>query len=265
MKTRRAITGLALVMTLSFAVAGCNNATDHADADAMAPTADALDSFADAIRKLNMEPFKVNSKTGLDGVEFSGAVDPTAKNVSMTMFTDIGEQGMTVNFVQLGSAVYVRLAGEVELYSGTRMPTLPDNWMHIDASKVEEGSTLSSMVGGDPAGVNDIVKAATDVKRNGKLDFTGTFDITTSPGTRGDLFRRFGEKAKNVPFNAKVDDHGRLTYVFINLSAIDSGFIGGITATYSDFGVPAAVEKPATDQAVEAPAVVVKAFAETYN
>ncbi|MGC4857161.1 hypothetical protein ACLQ24_28285 [Micromonospora sp. DT4] len=213
-----------------------------------------------------METFKVNSKTGLDGVEFSGLVDPSAKKVSMTMFTDIGDQGMTVNLVQLDSAVYARLAGEVELYSGTRMPALPDKWMHVDLSKVEAGSTFSKMVDGDPACVNAMIKAATDVERNGELGFTGTFDITTLPGTQGNLFKRFGEKAKTVPFNTKVDNQGRLTYLFINLSAIDSGFIGGITATYySDFGVPVTIEKPAADQAVEAPAEVVKAFAKTYN
>ncbi|MEO3775219.1 hypothetical protein [Micromonospora sp. B9E7] len=270
MRTRRsAIIGLGLVTALSFGVTGCNNATDRADTDTMAPTptsqVDALDSLADAVRKLNTETFKVNSKTGLDGVEFSGVVDPTAKKVSMRMISDLGDQGMTVDFVQQGSAVYVKLAGAVQLHSFTRLPTLPDKWMHIDASNVDEGSTFSEMVDGDPAGVNDMIKAVTDVERNGELGFTGTFDITKSPGTQGNLFRRFGEKAKAVPFNAKVDDQGRLTYVFINLSAIDSGFIGGITATYSDFGVPVTIEKPATDHTVEAPTEVVKAFAETYD
>ncbi|MEH1031460.1 hypothetical protein Q3V37_29300 [Micromonospora profundi] len=270
MRTRRsAITGLCLVIALSFGVAGCNNATDGGGADTTAPASasqvNALDSFAGAIQKLDEETFKVSRKTGPDGLEISGVVDPTAKKVSMKWISPIGDQGMTVDFVQLGSAVYVKLAGAVQLHSFTRLPALPNKWMHIDAANVDEGSTFSDMVDGDLAGVNDLIKAVTDVERNGQLGFTGTFDITKSPGTQGDLFRRYGEKAKAVPFNAKVDDQGRLTYIFINLSAIDSAFMNGITATYSDFGLPVTIEGPATDQTVEAPAEVVKAFAKAYG
>ncbi|MEU7923346.1 hypothetical protein [Micromonospora zamorensis] len=270
MKTRRsAITGVGLVIALSFGVGGCNNATERAGTDATAPTSaspvDAVDSLAGALRKLDAETFKVTSKTGLDGPEFSGVVDPAAKKVSMKMDSNIGDPDMTVDFVQLGSAVYVKLAGDVELYSGTRMPAMPSKWMHIDAVDVEKGSTFSNMVDGDPAGVNDMIKAATSVERNGELGFTGTFDITKTPGTLGTVLKKFGEKSKAVPFNAKVDHQGRLTYVFINLSAVNSGFINGITATYSDFGTPVTIEKPTTDQTVEAPAEVVKAFAKTYD
>lgn len=270
MKTRRsAITGLGLVIALSFGAAGCNNATNGAGTDATVPTSasqvNALDSLAAAVRKLNEETFKAKSGNGLGGREISGVVDPTAKKVSMKMVFPLGDRGMTVDFVQLGSAVYVKLAGAVELHSGTRMPALPDKWMHIDAANVMEGSTFSDVVDGDLAGVNDMIKAVTDIERNGELGFKGTFDITKSPGTRGEYFKRYGEKAKAVPFNAKVDDQGRLTFIFINLSAIDSGYIGGIQATYSDFGLPVNIERPATDQTVEAPAEVVKAFAETYD
>ncbi|MEW1586474.1 hypothetical protein AB0283_13635 [Micromonospora vinacea] len=269
MKTRRsAITGLCLVTALSFGVAGCNNATDAAGTDTRAPASaspvNALDSLADAIQKLNEETYKVK-ETGAGGVKISGVVDPTAKKVSMKSISPIGDQGMTVDFVQLGSAVYVKLAGDVQLHSFIHLPALPNKWMHIDASRIDEGSTFSDMVDGDLAGVNDVIKNVTDVERNGELGFTGTFDITKCPGMRGDFFKRFGEKAKAVPFDAKVDDQGRLTYIFINLSAIDSGFTGGSTATYSDFGLPVTIEKPAADQTVEAPAKVVEAFAETYD
>ncbi|MGW3894518.1 hypothetical protein ACWD6L_04915 [Micromonospora profundi] len=41
--------------------------------------------------------------------------------------------------------------------------------------------------------------------------------------------------------------------------------MNGITATYSDFGLPVTIEGPATDQTVEAPAEVVKAFAKAYG
>lgn len=269
MKTRRsAITGLGLVIALSFGVAGCNNATDGAGTDATASTSassqvSALDSLTDAIQKLDEETFKVKRENGSDGLEISGAVDPTAKKVSMKWFSPIGDQGMTVDFVQLGSAVYVKLTGDVQLHSFTRLPALPDKWMHMDAANVEEGSTFSDMVDGDPAGVNDMLKAVTGVERNGELGFKGTFDITKSPGLEGEFYRRFGEKAKAVPFNAKIDNQGRLTYIFINLSAVDSGITGGTTATYSDFGLPVTIEKPATGQTVEAPAAVLKEFAET--
>lgn len=69
MRTRRsAITGLCLVIALSFGVAGCNNATDGGGADTTAPASasqvNALDSFAGAIQKLDEETFKVSRKTG---------------------------------------------------------------------------------------------------------------------------------------------------------------------------------------------------------
>ncbi|MGW3893241.1 hypothetical protein ACWD69_31760 [Micromonospora chokoriensis] len=270
MKTRRsAITGLGLVMALSFGVGGCNNATDRAGTDATAPTSaspvDALDSLTGALRKLDAQTFTVTSKTGLDGPEFSGVVDPAARKVSMKKDSNIGDPEMTVDFVQLGSAVYVKLAGDVDLYSGTRLPTLPDKWMHIDAGDVEKGSMFSDMVDGDPAGVDDMIKAVTSVERNGEHGFTGTFDITKTPGALGIVFKKFGEKSEAVPFSATVDDQGRLTYVFINLSAVNSGFINGTTVTYSDFGTPVTIEKPATDQTVEAPPEVVKAFAKTFG
>jgi len=247
------VAGLSLVAALSFGVAGCNKATGSVSPDSRAtsavPQESALDAFTAAVQKLNDDTVHVTMT--MTGVKASGDIDPIPKKASMVVRLSYGGQDMKVNVVMVGDNLYLKVSG---------LPSLPDKWLHLDASQVGEGSPLGMLSKDDPTGANNLIETVVNVRRAGERGFNGTLDLTKSATADEKTLDVLGDKAKAVPFTATVDDQGRLTSTVVDLDAVNSA-LGKVETTYSDFGASVTVEKPAADETVEAPAEIVKAFA----
>jgi hypothetical protein len=257
MNTRRlATTGVALVAALSLGVAGCgtNNGTEtpaggaSTSASAAAPQDDALNELTAAAQKLNQDTVKMTM--AMSGLNASGAMDPAAKNAKMTMEMGDAGQTMKMDVLVMGQDFYLNMTG---------VPGMSGKWLHLDSSTLPAGSGLDLMPDGDPGGANNMVKGVVDVKKAGDNAFTGTIDLTKAATANKQSLAVLGDKAKAVPFSAKTDEQGRLVELTVDMSAVQSG-LTPLKTTYSDFGTPVSVQKPAASEIQEAPEALRKAL-----
>lgn len=239
-------TGLALLAAVSLAATGCaesaeKSPTTGASAPATSAQLNALEELQAAVDKLNDDTVRVT----LDGdVQSGGGVmDPRAGTAEMSLKMGLGGQSLDFQFIRLQDDIYLKTAG----IGGSS-----DKWMHIDGSKISSDSRLGSMLQGDPAGAENLLKGIAEVERDGERRFKGTIDMTKSPTADAESTRALGDKAKAVPFTAAVDEQGRLTELTIDMSVLAAS-LGQLKATYSDFGAPVTVERPAASETTEAP------------
>lgn len=250
---RLTTTGVALVAAVSFGLSGCGGAdggsgSPAAGASSSAPQLEPREELRAAAQKLNESTAKVAfSMTGFTG---NGVVDPATKRAQMAMNVGAGNQAMKMDVIAVDQDVYLRLQN---------VPNLPDKWLHIDSSKLPAGSQLQMMREGDPLNANGLMAGVTELERTGDRAFKGTLDLTKAPNADEDALKTLGEKAKAVPFTAKLDEQGRLIELVVDMQSVQPG-LSEMTTTYSDFGVPVNVEKPAASEVQEAPAEVLRAF-----
>jgi hypothetical protein len=98
-----------------------------------------------------------------------------------------------------------------------------------------------------------------DVQSTGDRKYTGTLDLTKA--TDADIVDKkivkdLGEAAKSVPFEATLDDKGRLSSLKINVPAGTKTKAQTWEVTYSDYGTAPKVEKPPAAETMEAPQAV---------
>ncbi|MFG3707410.1 hypothetical protein ACGF7U_22165 [Micromonospora sp. NPDC047670] len=254
MNTRRlATTGVAIVAALSLGLTGCGTKTDAgtpagngtgaAPATSSAP-ADARAELSAAAQKLNQQSVRMKLKSAV--INGSGVMDPATKTGDMTM--KMGTGG-TFRVLMLGDDAYLKISG---------MPGMPKKWMHMDATKLGESGQLNLMPEGDPGGAKQMIDSVVDVEKTGAGTFAGTLDYTRTKAN-DESIKALGDKAKAVPFTAKVDDQNRLVEFVIDTSVLHEA-LGKMTTTYSDFGAPVSVRKPAASETQEAPAELIKAM-----
>ncbi|WP_433313637.1 hypothetical protein [Micromonospora chersina] len=255
MKTRRlATTGVALVAVLGLGLTGCGSQTgadasaDRGAATASAsPTAEPAAELTAAIQRLNEQSMRVKVTSSL--LTASGVADPPARTMDVTM--SLGELG-EVHSLVVGDDAYLKLSGMLGKQLGGSK-----KWLHMDAGKLS-GGQLGFMPADDPGGVKKLLSAVVDVRRTGDRAYAGTLDYTRT-GADPKSLAAAGDKAKAVPFTATVDERGRLTVFEMDMAPINP-MLGTMTASYTDFGAPVRLSKPAAADTEEAPAELARAF-----
>jgi hypothetical protein len=253
MNTRRlATTGVALVAALSLGLTGCGTKTDAdgpagngtSAAPASSAPADARAELSAAAQKLNQQSVKMELKSA--AISGSGVMDPAAKTYDMTL--KLGPEG-SFRVLMIGDNAYLKITG---------MQGMPKKWLHMDATKLGKSGQFNLMPEGDPGGAKQMTDSVVDIEKTGTGSYAGTLDYTrTKPDDPS--IQALGEKAKAVPFTAKVDDQGRLVEFAIDTSALHES-LGMMTTTYSDFGAPVSVKKPAASETQEAPQELIEAI-----
>ncbi|MEU8814355.1 hypothetical protein [Actinoplanes sp. NPDC048796] len=251
---RSAIAGLALAAAL--VAGGCGDTAKKDDAapatkapETTAP-ASASEELTQAYAKFSDTPvkFKLASAAGVGG---TGAID--AKTRSSEMSTDLSSAGSMVTR-QIGKDLYVKTEGQV----GDAIGATSGKWMHIDVSQVPDSSPIS-IKNTDPANTAKLITTASDVTKTGDHAFKGTLDMTKAGTANQAMLKALGNKATAVPFTAETDAEGRLTELSVALESIAPG-AGQMTATYSNWGEPVNIAKPAAGEVVEMPAKFRKAM-----
>jgi hypothetical protein len=263
-KTRQlAATGLGLVATLTFAVAGCTGA---ADSPTVAPsaspgasetpspgTAEAAAELSQAAAKLAADSFAMTTTFGPNG-SVTGVMDPPNKLGKTTFKNTIQNTDVVIDSLLVGEDIYVKIAG----LTGD----LGTKWLHIDVQRLSADSNLGFTPGEfDPASSERLLKTAAEVRQVGDRDFVGTLDLTKATGiaTIGDKVAvNLGDDAKNVPFEASTDEQGRLVLLKISLPAATGSPQRTIETRYSDFGTAVVVQRPPASDVIEAPDLVYK-------
>ncbi|MGA5303213.1 hypothetical protein ACPCHT_25010 [Nucisporomicrobium flavum] len=256
MRNRRlAIAGLALIAGLGLTGCGPDDSTSTGATGSGAAATQAagkLDPAADltaAVSKLGEQSVKVDMDMA-GALSMTGVADPKAGTARMSMDMGALGKGTKIEMRKLGDDLYMKFGGQLgEMLKGG---TSTKPWMHIDATKLGEGSNFA-LPKDDPAGTKAMLQAVTSVERVGTDGFKGTLDLTKSPRfNKGDQLKSLGDKATKIPFTAKKDSEGRLVELTLDMSAIQPG-TGKIKTKYSDFGTPVSVEAPPASQVGEMP------------
>jgi hypothetical protein len=247
MRIRRlTIVGVALVAAIGLAGCGAAKhkatlagapATGSAAADASA----AGPQLAAAVTELGEQSMRVET-TMAGGVSMSGLADAKARTADMSM--NLGAEAGEMRMVRVGDDVWLKFGGAMAQLVGGR-----DTWLHMDL-KQAQNSAIGAL---DPAQVAETLHTAAGVRRVGDHAFTGTIDVTRTPGfADADAVKQMGDRAKALPFTARTDDLGRL----VEITADMTGFAdaaGTLRITYSDFGAKVAVNAPPPSQVTEMP------------
>lgn len=250
-KRRLFVVGAATFAAATFALAGCGDKSEPGAGGtpptSAAPQVSAQEAFTNAVKKLNDTTSKAEMKMdGAAAMTGTAQTDPAGKKAHATNDVTAGGTTIKTEIISLNNEVWVKMAG---------VPGLPDKWMHVPADKVKAGSALD--ISKDSS--TKLGEAVASVERDGTDGFKGTLDMTKAGTVEQEVIEQMGDKAKAVPFTAKVDAQGRLTSLIIDMSATVPG-MGKLTTTYSGFGDPVTVTAPPASDVVEMPAQMLEAM-----
>jgi hypothetical protein len=254
-----AVAGLTALAAVSLAVAGCDTPADSAGGGRGAAADDkaaAKQALSDAAAKLGATTFKINMSTG--GYKGTGVADPAAKKSQLSFGEGTASAAMELRMIRKDA--WIKVPG---------LPASDGKWMHLDISKVRADSRLKALVSADdPGGTQGLVKAIAEADSLGGGRYKGTVDLSKSSSTKF-LTDALGDQelkadALVVPFEATVDDQGRLTSIAVDQSELIKKVAGdagpGIAAAlgkaemkFSDFGVAVKVKAPAASQVIDPP------------
>jgi hypothetical protein len=262
---RSALTALVLTGALTV-TAACGDKTDNGGAApaaapssaAASPTLDARTELTNAFNKLNgvTISYTTTAETGaVASTALTGSSDPAKKANSGSMTITAAGQTIKADVIVLGTDVYLKL--------GLPIPGVdPKKWMYVDGSK----TSLSKLGLGDPddpANVKGLTDAFVTVERTGAGSFKGTIDLTKRkvPSNSAALLQQMGDAAKSVPFEATVGADGYVTSVSKDVPAAGQVPATKSKSTFSDFGKPVTITKPADAEIQPAPAALLAQFA----
>lgn len=257
MRNRRlAIAGLALVAAVGLAGCGPTGTSTTSGSGAPAGSAAATGAaagltpekeLAAAATKLGEQSMRIDMDMA-GAMSMSGKADPKTGLAEMSM--TLGALGDTkVELRKVGDDLFMKFGGGMGK-SLTKDSAKP--WMHLDASKIADGSSFNILPKDDPGGAKAMLAAMTGVQKTGDRAFKGTLDLTKMPQYQKRGLDALGDKATKVPFTATADAEGRLTEMTMDMSGLGAGS-GKVKTTYSDFGTPVDVEAPPASQVGELP------------
>lgn len=254
---RRMLTGgMCAFAVLALALTGCAGTEPTGRAKAQQPLQqqNAAVLLPQSLKKIQTESFRFTSTITMDEVEItsSGAFDMADGVGVVKMGMDAAGQDMKLEMRVLGDDMY--LSG----FAGT------GRWIRLDLGKFPAGSMFGEVA--NPVGNADYLLAVSeDVKDLGDGRYRGTLDLKKYLDEHAgqdrarkleDALGKLGPEALKTPFEATIDDQGRLTAMKLTMTfdAGDKKTTMVQEARYFDFGTKVEVTKPPADKVTDAPA-----------
>lgn len=179
-----------------------------------------------------------------NSVVLESTIDP-ATRTGTQKFTGGNERvGFVVEQLNVGGEVFLKYA----FRNDPSAPKLPAGWMRVDLSQMKQPDKLALTVP-DPARLDEIMPKVGAVERTAERTFTGTVDLR-DVGKLGlvndtSTMAALGDKAAAVPFEATVDDQGRIASFTIKAPASTTRPARTWNVTYSGWGTTLSITKPA--------------------
>lgn len=264
MKSRRmtAVVGLTLAAALTFSATGCKKdetgTGQNGPGTAATATADPAAMLANSAVALNKDSFKINCDLSIGTV--TGSMDTPNKTGVMTMKISTGGTTMDMDMRLLGTDLYMKMNT-----AGKSVPGFDSSkWIHLDMTRLPANNSLGFKPGEmDPAGAAKFLNAVATAESGANGTIKGTMDLTKAVGAAGvdkNSLSLLGEDAKKVPFEATLDDQGRLTKLVVDMPKMGTVDAYKAVTTYSDFGTTVTVAKPRASEIVEAPEMLYGSF-----
>ncbi|MFG2036910.1 LppX_LprAFG lipoprotein [Dactylosporangium sp. NPDC048998] len=174
--------------------------------------------------------FKVMVNEG----SYEGRIDPFADVLDASVSVSSSGASLKIDTVAVRGSAYTRL-------TGLPLPGFDGGtWYRVDPARVTRPGALGLSAIKDPTGVQALIAATHDVRRDGRT-YRGTVDMTRvvawGPVNVAQV-QRLGDAARAIPFEATVDERDRITAVKVSIPN------DTVEATYSDFGAPVTVDEP---------------------
>lgn len=239
---RRVLAPIVVVglVSLLFGCSTSDQPTEPAPTTQPPSAADVLTNSLNGVRTMPVHTVDKTETTG-GTVVVEGDSDLPAKAIQLTITT-----AQVVEVRLLVDDVYLKAPG-------TAKP-----WTHIDITKLAENSALRGAL--DAAADIGLLGGLVSAKDLGGGKYEGTADLrkaaeaAANQGNRDNLQRQAdlaGAGAAAVPFQATVDDQGRLTLLTYAITSPKAGTTRH-TVTFSDWGKPVTVAKPPAGDTAEA-------------
>lgn len=244
---RGIVAGMAV---LAVAAAGCSADSDKGAPAERTPAAERQDAgtlLPLSFKKLRKESFRFTSTVTMGDTKLSaeGAFD-MARTVGEAEVGIGGGHDMQLRV--FADDVYVQVVGR---------------WMHLDSDRLPAEHMFG--LAADPVANADYLLAVSDdVKQLGDGRYQGTLDLERYADEYADpkdakalkkMLAKLGPEAAKVPFQATVDEQGRLTALQTTMTVVRDGEKTTVVqkSTYRDFGAEVSVKRPPADEVVEAP------------
>ncbi|MFG2053585.1 hypothetical protein ACGFI9_06075 [Micromonospora sp. NPDC048930] len=267
MNIRRFSVGVLAAALFVPGLAACKTEADSPTAESKS-TAPAVPADAkEAVVASTQEIKKGNFTFTISGGEFNGegTVHMPSKSAEMKLSSGTGsaeDMKMHLVFIDTDSWVQLDLGAMADSIPGFK--EMKGKYQHLDRSKIKDAKNLNfDFTDVDPAGSDKMIAAITDVKKTGEGTYAGTIDATKATDSDvldAEAVRALGDKAKAVPFTAKLDAQGRLTEFTVEVPAAGSIPASTVTVKYADYGAATAVQAPPAGQVVEASDKVYEMF-----
>jgi hypothetical protein len=230
--------------------------TSGAAPSATAAPADAKSELVAAYRKLNgtTSTFGLDTDIGsVASLKGSGKADPANKASKSSLAVTGKGTNLTIDVLAAGTDLYMKFSAPLPGVDTSK-------WIHVDISKISSLSKLGIGDPADPANVKSFTDTVVSVQKSGPGAFKGTMDLTkrTTGTVSAEVIKAMGEQAKAVPFEAAVNGDGYPTSLTINMPAAGEVPATTTKTTFSDFGQPVTIDKPAPAEVQEAPAALLK-------
>jgi hypothetical protein len=240
-------------------LAACNNEADSPTAESKSSGPAANADPKEAVIASTKEIKKGNFTFTISGGEFNGkgTVHMPSKSAEMKLGSGQGSaDDMKMHLVFIDNDSWIKLDLGAMADAVPALKTMKDKYQHLDRNKIKGAKNLNfDFSDVDPAGSDKMIAAITDVKKTGEGTYAGTIDATKAADSDlldAETVTALGDKAKAVPFTAKLDAQGRLTEFTVEVPAAGSVPASTVTVKYADYGAAAAVQAPPAGQVVEA-------------
>ncbi|GAA1359775.1 hypothetical protein [Catellatospora chokoriensis] len=242
-KVRRRAAGVVTALaTVLIGLAGCGGSGEPAAPATSAPALAAEEVFATAAEALTTQPlqFKMEMR-GLFSI--NGWMDVTARTAEVMGSMPIDGKSTAVHMLGTADDVWLKIDAD----------SPSEKWMHATAAQLA-GTTFDFTAPDNPGGVLGLVNAVNKVESAGTRRYQGTVDMTTSPTYDPATAGALADKLSAVPFQATVDEQGRLSTFRVDLTGLTPNLV--MTASYT-YGVPVVVKAPPAAEVIEMPATIV--------
>jgi hypothetical protein len=232
------------------------SATTAAATPSASRTTSATELLAASTKDVATTSYKFGIKSVAHGIDVTGAIDPTSKDTICK--TSVSAAGVTASIEVAAPRgdYYVKP-------TGVPTPGIPNGkWVHVDPAKLDSARSLALTEFTEPTGVQSLVKAVVAAEK-APGGYKGTIDLTKSVDTialEKDEIKGLADAGKAIPFEATVDDKGRLASLKLSIPAAGASKADTVTFTFTDFGSPVTPTKPPAAKTVEATAAIYKAI-----
>ncbi|NJP32686.1 hypothetical protein HCJ94_12000 [Micromonospora sp. HSS6-12] len=257
MNIRRWSVGVLAATLFVPGLAACNSgSTEPTAAASAAVPADPKEALLASTKEIEKGNFTFTIAG--DGLTGQGLVHKPSNSATMKLnFDDGSGTSFSVDLIHIAPESWVKADFGALADSVPALAKMKDKYQHLDQSKVKDSDSLGINLEEDvdPAGADALVKAVTDVQKTGEGTYTGKLDasaVSDADALDADLVKALGDKAKALPFTAKLDAEGRLTELVVSVPAAGESKAHDIKVTYADYGSASAAQKPPADQVIEA-------------